>query len=191
MTRPLAAGIALLLLLSLGATAPAATESAPAADFPVPAPPLSEGIFPCSDCHADLEPDPTPRVLGMHEEIVERFHHAEEQRWCLDCHNPDDRDKLRLANGQLIGFEASYKLCGQCHGEIYRDWKAGVHGKRTGLWNGPKEYRLCVHCHDPHRPRFAPIAPEPAPQRPEAIGRARQALVAPAGHDSDPQPGSN
>jgi hypothetical protein len=190
MMRALAAGTSLPLLFALSLAASAATEPAAPTEFPVPAPPLSEGIFPCSDCHVDLESDPTPRELGMHEEIVASFHHAEEQRWCLDCHNPDDRDRLRLANGQLIGFEESYKLCGQCHGEIYRDWKAGVHGKRTGMWNGAKEYRLCVHCHDPHRPRFAPLAPEPAPRRPAAIKGADQAPVAPAGHDTHTDPGS-
>jgi hypothetical protein len=58
--------------------------------------------------------------------------------------NPDDRDVLRLANGDLVSFEESYNLCGQCHGTIFRDWKAGIHGKRTGEWNGKKQYRLCV-----------------------------------------------
>ena len=76
------------------------------------------------------------------------------RRWCLDCHNPDDRDKLRLANGDLVSFEESYYLCGQCHGTIFRDWKAGIHGKRTGEWNGRKQYRLCVHCHNPHNPKI-------------------------------------
>ena len=174
----------LAILLVLGLLSPAlaaspgsAAEGAESLAFPVPPAPLSPETFPCSDCHADLEPDPTPRVLGMHEEIAESFHHAEQQRWCLDCHNPDNRDKLRLANGQLIDFEHSYELCGQCHGTIYRDWKAGVHGKRTGYWNGRKEYRLCVHCHNPHHPRFEPIVPEPAPTRPEAIGNRNAASV--------------
>ena len=58
--------------------------------------------------------------------------------WCFDCHNPDNRDKLRLANGKLVKFEESYILCGQCHGTILREWKAGLHGKRTGMWNGDK-----------------------------------------------------
>lgn len=136
-------------------------------DFFVPAPPFSEGIFPCSECHADLEVDETRRELDFHEEIV--LKHAEEQRWCLDCHNPDNRDKLRLANGQVIFFEKSYLLCGQCHGTIYRDWKAGVHGKRTGHWNGRKQYRLCVHCHNPHDPKFKPLKPLPPPVRPEEM----------------------
>jgi hypothetical protein len=136
-------------------------------DFFVPAPPFSEGIFPCSECHADLEVNETRRELDFHEEIV--LKHAEEQRWCLDCHNPNNRDKLRLANGQVIFFEKSYLLCGQCHGTIYRDWKAGVHGKRTGHWNGRKQYRLCVHCHNPHQPKFKPLKPLPPPIRPEDI----------------------
>ncbi len=138
-------------------------------DFFVPPPPFSEDIFPCSECHADMEADPNRRELEEHTEIAESFNHAKQQRWCLDCHNPDDRDKLRLANGKLISFEESYSLCGQCHGTIFRDWKAGVHGKRTGEWNGKKMYRLCVHCHNPHQPRYKPIAPLPPPHHPSTI----------------------
>ena len=49
------------------------------------------------------------------------------------------------------------------------DWRAGVHGRRSGLWNGKKSYLLCVHCHNPHSPRFKPLAPEPPPRRPELL----------------------
>ncbi len=136
-------------------------------EFFVPPPPFSEGIFPCSQCHADMEVNKKRRKLFYHTNI--KFTHAEKQRWCLDCHNPDDRDKLRLASGKLITFEESYYLCGQCHGTIFRDWKAGVHGKRTGMWNGKKEYRLCVHCHNPHQPRFKPLKPLPPPIKPGDI----------------------
>lgn len=142
-------------------------------EFTVPPPPFSEGIFPCSDCHSDMEPNPERRELEEHVEIAESFNHASDQRWCLDCHNPDDRDKLRLASGALITFEESYFLCGQCHGTIFRDWKAGVHGKRTGEWNGKKIYRLCVHCHNPHTPRFKQIAPLPPPVRPDEYEHRR------------------
>ena len=138
--------------------------------FFVPPPPFSEGIFPCSECHADMEVNPKRRELkDEHVEISKMFNHASEQRWCLDCHNPDDRDKLRLANGDLVSFEESYNLCGQCHGTIYRDWREGIHGKRTGEWNGKKEYRLCVHCHNPHNPRFKPLKPMPPPENPLEI----------------------
>lgn len=135
--------------------------------FETPPPPFRDpDIFPCSECHnEDQPPDPRRRVLeDMHEEIA--LHHDEEHRWCLDCHDAGNRDRLRLANGTLVSFEESYRLCGQCHGDKYRDWRAGVHGRRTGAWNGAKQYLLCVHCHDSHAPRFRPLAPLPAPARP-------------------------
>jgi hypothetical protein len=136
----------------------------------VPPPPFSEDIFPCSECHADMDVNPERRMLeDEHVEISEMFNHASDQRWCLDCHNPDNRDVLRLANGDLVSFEESYFLCGQCHGTIFRDWKAGIHGKRTGEWNGKKQYRLCVHCHNPHSPKFKPIKPLPPPNNPLEI----------------------
>ena len=138
--------------------------------YPVPPPPFSEDIFPCSDCHADMVPNPQRRELvDMHEDIV--LNHAEGQRWCLDCHNLNDRDTLRLVSGEVIPFTESYRLCGQCHGDKYRDWKVGIHGKRTGFWNGEKEYLLCAHCHNPHSPRFKPLQPMPPPVRPENLNR--------------------
>ncbi len=134
-------------------------------EFQVPPPPFSEDIFPCSECHSDMEPNPKKRVLEeMHDDIV--LKHDEKNRWCLDCHSLKNRDKLHLASGKLIDFKESYKLCGQCHGPKLRDWKAGVHGKRTGYWNGKKRYLLCAHCHNPHSPKFKKIKPEPAPKDP-------------------------
>jgi len=137
----------------------------------VPPPPFSDGIFPCSECHADMPADRTRRELGMHDEIVLR--HDEEHRWCLDCHDATDRDWLHLASGERVPFEESYRLCGQCHGEKLRDWRAGVHGRRTGSWNGHKKYLLCAHCHNPHAPRFEALTPEPAPRRPTRPGDDR------------------
>jgi len=115
----------------------------------------------CETCHSKIrEP--------QHKNIV--LHHAEDQRGCLDCHNPDDRDTLRLANGTTVSFKESYRLCGQCHGPKYRDWKEGLHGKRTGHWDGRKEYYLCVHCHsNPHSPRFPDMKPLPPPTRPDEV----------------------
>lgn len=136
----------------------------------VPPPPFSEGIFPCSSCHADMKANRTRRALtGMHEEVVLR--HDEEHRWCLDCHDADNRDFLHLASGERVSFDESYRLCGQCHGEKLRDWRAGVHGRRTGQWNGSKRYLLCAHCHNPHQPRFRAVAPRPAPTPPQRGSR--------------------
>jgi hypothetical protein len=106
------------------------------------------------------------RELGFHTE-KKITGHGEPERWCLDCHNAKDRDTLLLITGEKVKFEQSHRLCGQCHGTIYRDWQAGIHGKRVGYWDGPKEYFLCPYCHNPHKPRFPPLEPMPAPTRPE------------------------
>ena len=114
----------------------------------------------CVTCHpAGIEPP--------HADIV--LDHAEEQRGCLDCHNPEDRDTVRLANGTALPFEQSYRLCGQCHGPKLRDWEIGLHGKRTGSWSGHKKYLLCVHCHNPHAPRYPKMRLLARPARPEEI----------------------
>jgi hypothetical protein len=177
----LAPAAALLLWFCCCAPAHAADEKAPpaaasrpqsqeAAEYPVPPPPFSEGIFPCTQCHnKDLPTNPTRRKLEVaHDDI--HLRHGQ-NLWCLDCHNADNRDTLRSASGEPIPFDESYNLCGQCHGEKLRDWKVGVHGKRAGEWNGRKSYLLCVNCHNPHDPKFKAIAPLPPPVRPEDIRR--------------------
>lgn len=138
-------------------------------EIQVASPPLDEDYWPCSECHDDPESDnPEKRPLKYeHKSIV--LDHGDEERWCLDCHDFEDRDSLRLASGKKVSFTESYKLCGQCHGTIYRDWRAGIHGRRTGYWDGAKRYLLCVHCHWPHAPRFKPLEPLPPPVRPEYL----------------------
>lgn len=174
MVTGIAAGILLAAVMARGQTqakpAPSA-ESAAQTQLPegrpeVPAPPFSDGIFPCSDCHKQMKPNTTRRKLEMHDDIV--LKHDEKNRWCLDCHSADNRDMLHLASGDLVPFSESYRLCGQCHGEKYRDWRAGVHGRRIGEWqaSGHKQYLLCVNCHSPHSPRFKPLQPKPMPIRP-------------------------
>jgi hypothetical protein len=145
-------------------------ESLKPTEIAVQSPPFSEGIFPCSECHKDLVPNPKRRdLVDMHDSISAIFNHDKENRWCLDCHDITNRDYLKLASGTLLDFKESYKLCGQCHGDKLRDWKVGVHGKRTGDWNGKKEYLLCVNCHNPHSPKFKGFKPEPPPIRQEDI----------------------
>ena len=156
-------------LLAVAAMAgPPESPVADSRDLQVTPPPFTEGIFPCTTCHDPkaMPPNPQKRVLeGMHADI--ELHHGD--RWCTDCHSLNNRDKLHLVNGDLLDFTKSYVLCGQCHGDKLRDWKVGVHGKRTGSWNGTKQYWLCVGCHNPHSPRFKPLKPLPPPLPPEQI----------------------
>jgi hypothetical protein len=108
--------------------------------YPVPKPPFSPDMFPCTHCH-DKPGDfnPTPRnLLTRHLDI--KLVHGSREQWCYDCHNPQNRDMLRLAGGRLVPYEQSYELCGQCHGEKLRDWRRGIHGRRIGCWNGERQY---------------------------------------------------
>jgi hypothetical protein len=159
-------GIGLRVLLGVWMAGPGAAQLRVEA----PPPPFSEGIFPCSNCHASMPVNRQRRELTMMHTDIDLKHDAE-HRWCLDCHDATNRDQLHLASGEPVKFEESYKLCGQCHGEKYRDWRAGAHGKRTGQWNGAKQYLLCAHCHNPHEPRFKAIQPKPAPRRPAGPGK--------------------
>jgi hypothetical protein len=178
MTRLALPGLLLVALGALaldeaprsGAAPPPPARAGAGEEHPeVPPPPFTEGIFPCSGCHAELKLNRTRRVLTeMHDDITLR--HDEQHRWCLDCHDATDRDWLHLASGERVPFEESYRLCGQCHGEKLRDWRAGVHGRRTGDWNGRKRYLLCAHCHNPHTPRFQALEPKPAPLPPRRPG---------------------
>ena len=153
--------------------------------YPVPPPLAYQGIYPCQACHrkdarAIPDPveeegaflgtyihaaDPQPRVLvRMHRDVDLR--HGKGAFWCLNCHNTQERNYLMLLNGEVIPFDESYRLCGQCHGSVYKDWKLGIHGRRVGQWDGKKLYMLCAHCHDPHNPKFRKIPGLPTPRSP-------------------------
>ena len=137
--------------------------------YPVPLPPFTRDVFPCSRCHdKPTDFNTTPRNLTL-DHLDVKLNHGPREQWCYGCHSPGNRDTLRLAGGREISFLKSYELCGQCHGEKLRDWRLGIHGRRTGCWNGQREYLLCVHCHDQHSPRFKPLQPEPRPRRPSEI----------------------
>jgi hypothetical protein len=127
---------------------------------------MSDDFWPCTDCHED---EPTNRQVRVLEDDHDEQEFKHGDIWCLHCHDADQRDKLRLADDTLIEFGESWRLCTQCHAKKLADWRAGVHGKRTGHWWGPQEYRNCVECHNPHVPPFKPLQPEPRPKRPTEI----------------------
>jgi len=132
----------------------------------LPPPPMNDDYLPCSDCHADEPPNPKRRQLEDEHDTMKLAHG---DLWCLQCHDISNRDVLHLADGTQVSFQESWQLCTQCHGNKLADWRAGVHGKRTGHWRGEKEYWNCVACHDPHDPPFKSLEPLPPPVRPEQI----------------------
>ena len=52
---------------------------------------------------------------------------------------------------------------------FFNDWELGIHGKRTGSWNGEKKVQVCGSCHNAHSPHFKQIKPMPAPKKPGRI----------------------
>ncbi len=138
-------------------------------DFPVPLKELPKTITPCRACHGPEKDFPINfqrrEDLLVHKNI--KLNHGGKMVWCLDCHHPDNRDYLvPLSDGKLIPFNKTYLLCGKCHGTKLRDWRNGIHGRRTGYWNGAKTFYLCINCHDPHSPKFKSIEPMPPPHKP-------------------------
>jgi nitrate/TMAO reductase-like tetraheme cytochrome c subunit len=117
--------------------------------------------FRCSECHRHIDTDQKQRrMMGEHEDL--KMRHSD--LWCFSCHDGEDRTQLRLINGKTVDFSQMAQLCAQCHGMVYRDWKAGVHGKRIGSWNGDKKVLSCNECHDSHDPKFKAIRPWSPPR---------------------------
>lgn len=135
----------------------------------------------CALCHdgkiVKFPKDKKPRLLNAHQDIVTnsmQLMHGRAALWCLDCHNPTNRNRLIDHFGGEVSFNQPQRLCGKCHGEVYADWRMGIHGKRIGMWTpgGKKRWWVCTECHNPHLVqvnRFQPIKPEPAPHLPKGM----------------------
>jgi len=150
----------------------------------------------CVTCHdgktVPFTKDKKPRLITMHTDIVEnslQLKHGRGAIWCLDCHSAANRNKLIDRHGNEISFNQPQRLCGTCHGEVYIDWRAGLHGKRIGNWatGGKKRWWVCTECHNPHTVqvnRFNPISPEPPPPLPKGMQSANHERVGHGIHHS-------
>lgn len=88
------------------------------------------------------------------------------QQSCNTCHD-QDRSRLHLADGKKLDFDEVVKLCAQCHGVQYRDYKKGSHGGMNGHWDlrrGGRERNNCVDCHSPHQPAIEKVWPVHPPK---------------------------
>lgn len=140
-------------------------------------------------CHNGVIPpafpkNKNPRTLTTHQNLVldaTKLPHGRGAVWCLDCHHPTQRNKLIDNLGATLSFDQPQLLCGKCHGDVYRDWRDGIHGKRIGEWasNGTKRWFVCTECHNPHNVQhgernsgFAQHEPERAPMLPKGLKTA-------------------
>jgi uncharacterized CHY-type Zn-finger protein len=152
---------------------------------------LTQTGMKCSDCHPSADPatqQNDPRQIMNHQEIVAdaaKLQHGRGAIWCFDCHNAANRDTLVDRRGKEVSFNESQKVCGSCHGDLYSDWRKGLHGKRIGEWkaDGKKRWWTCTECHNPHtvqEHRFDPVKPEPPPALPR--GMTKEEFKAAEGH---------
>jgi Doubled CXXCH motif (Paired_CXXCH_1) len=111
----------------------------------------------CSTCHsvrqANLENKTAATVDEFHQGMS--FNHG--NITCYACHNPNESDALRLADGSSITYENVMTLCSQCHSKQAESFAHGAHGGMNGHWDlsrGPQMKNNCIDCHDPHVPKY-------------------------------------
>lgn len=135
------------------------------------------GEVSCTTCHTTR----TPNVQNRAQEDLDEFHQglvfSHGQLSCLSCHNSEDYDTLRRADGTALTYENTMQLCAQCHGPQYRDYKHGSHGGMSGYWDlsrGPRTRNTCTACHDAHFPVYPQLIPvfppKDVPERPTGSG---------------------
>ncbi|MGJ8639471.1 MAG: cytochrome c3 family protein [Opitutaceae bacterium] len=115
----------------------------------------------CATCHTTREPAAT-----RSSEDLDEFHQGLVMQHgdlsCLSCHNSENYDTLKLADGTTVGFENVMQLCAQCHGPQSRDYRNGSHGGMSGFWDmskGPRQRNACTVCHDAHAPAYPQLMP--------------------------------
>jgi hypothetical protein len=142
----------------------------------------------CMECHklfpARWHYGGDERPFNEHKDI--KLQHGE-NRFCLNCHHPTNRNAFVDYDGAEIAQADVVLLCAKCHGTTYRDWEAGVHGRQNGYWHtalGEKTKLRCIQCHDPHQPKFPAMKPLPPLRYPSRAAHAPVAgpPAAPAGH---------
>lgn len=115
----------------------------------------------CATCHTTRTPSANRRT-----EDLDEFHQGLIMQHgdlsCLSCHNSENYDTLKLADGTTVGFENVMQLCAQCHGPQSRDYRNGSHGGMNGYWDlsrGPRQRNACTVCHDSHAPAYPQLMP--------------------------------
>lgn len=147
----------------------------------------------CATCHetraANYEAGEKKIPSEFHPALV----YAHGNLSCLSCHNADDYDTLRRADGRALAYADGLALCAQCHGPQTRDYEHGSHGGMVGFWDkskGPRSRNQCTDCHDVHAPAYPQVMPIFPPRDAGALDQARREAalhlinsIAPSTHD--------
>ena len=122
----------------------------------------------CMSCHRMFPPRDIPPGTRLLQHTHVELQHGINDR-CRNCHDVEDRNRLRLQGGKTLPYAEVVTLCSECHGPTYKDWVRGMHGRTNGYWNaslGEVKRMGCTYCHDPHKPSapaMDPLRPMPGP----------------------------
>jgi hypothetical protein len=118
-------------------------------------------FYPCTQCHAVMEPNPEIRDLNAPHDV--KLDHGRGRIWCTSCHDLNERNNLKTLLDEPVDFDAAHLVCGGCHANRHKDWYFGAHGKRVANWQNDRTLYNCTHCHNAHSPAIKPRAPKAAP----------------------------
>lgn len=116
----------------------------------------------CATCHANRQPNIETKSVADLKQFHTSLQLSHGSISCLSCHNSNDYDALKLADGTPVEFTEVMTLCAQCHGPQMKDYEHGTHGGMSGYWDltrGPQTKNNCVDCHNPHSPQFPKMKP--------------------------------
>ena len=142
----------------------------------------------CATCHDNRKPNFNQRSGHALREFHQGLHYDHGNQSCLSCHNSENYDTLKRADGRSIELNDSMTLCSQCHSTQHRDYLAGLHGGMTGYWDltrGGRTRNTCIDCHDPHRPKYPTVTPvfPPKPVIGEVLPQSHDESSTPSNHE--------
>ena len=111
--------------------------------------------YTCAACHADVDfIKRRPVSLGSPLEAYQSSEHfkalmaGKGGATCTDCHSAHALYKPCDPRSQVYRTNVP-RTCGQCHGEIQREYEQSIHGKALAF--GSTDAPTCVDCHGEHR----------------------------------------
>jgi len=140
----------------------------------------------CATCHDTRGPNFEQNGSEPLSEFHQGLQYAHGGQTCLSCHNSENYDTLKRADGRSIELNDSMTLCSQCHAIQHRDYLDGLHGGMTGYWDltrGGRTRNTCIDCHDPHHPKYPTVTPVFPPK--PVIGEGRPTNHEPSTHPSE------
>jgi hypothetical protein len=121
----------------------------------------------CQLCHLKKSLQFMPsKHKPSQEHVGYSLSHSNTEISCNACHDANHSNYLKTSPEFPASFSNSSPVCQRCHSDEFKAWSQGIHGKRTGNWNGDRVQKQCIDCHNPHSVKFKSMKALPAPKKP-------------------------